>query len=408
MAPVETKLVDVVLKKIRAKRQEAAERTSHDPTNSPAAGSVSVRQAQFSDFDRVCEMNVELGQGPDSRENWNRLWRDNPALDNANGVSCIGWTLEASGELVGFLGSIPLLYEFEGRTLTAAATCRLAVRPAYRGFTHLLIASYFRQRNVDLFLSTTATVSTTKIMIASKATSLPQPEYETVLFWILDAHYFTKAVLQKMGVHSSLIRAGGALASLVLRGDIAVRGRTPKGKRGHFTVLEHSIAEIGEDFAGFWADNSAQTAPLMAKRTRAIMRWHFEPPMSERRSVVLSCYLGKDLVGYAIVLHDPTSKDGIKRSAIADLMVKGRDAQIVDQLLSAAHKCSKDAGSHTLEVMGFPGYLRQILMQWKPYWRKYPACPFYFKARDRALHERLANENAWYACPFDGDSTIWP
>jgi hypothetical protein len=408
MSPVETKLVDVVLRKIRSKKQETAERTSHVATSSPAAGPVSVQQAQFSDFDRVCAMNVELGQGPDSRGNWNRLWRDNPAVTNANGASCIGWTLEASGELVGFLGSIPLLYEFEGRTLNAAATCRLAVRPAYRGFTHLLIASYFRQKNVDLFLNTTATVSAGKMMLALKATPLPQPEYETVLFWVLDARHFTKAVLQKMGVHPSLIRAGGAVASLGLRGDIAVRGRTPKSKSGRFTLLEHSIAEIGEDFARFWSDNSAETAPLMAKRTPAIMRWHFEPPMSERRSVVISCYSGTVLRGYAIVLHDPTSKDGIKRSAIADLMVKGRDAEIVGQLLSAAHKCAKNAGSHSLEVMGFPRGIRQILMRWKPYWRKYPACPFYFKARDRALQERLADENAWYACPFDGDSTIWP
>jgi hypothetical protein len=408
MAPVETKLVDVVLKKIRARKQETAERSSPVATGPLAVGSVSIRQAQFSDFDRVCTMNVELGQGSDSRENWNRLWRDNPAIGNGNGASCIGWTLEASGEIVGFLGSIPLLYEFEGRTLTAAATCRLAVRPAYRGFTHLLIASYFRQKNVDLFLSTTAIVSTTKMMMASKAAPLPQPDYETVLFWVLDVHQFTKVVLQKMGVHSSLVRAVGAVASLGLRGHIAVRGRTPKSKTGKFTIREHSVAEIGEDFERFWAENSAETAPLMAKRTAAIVRWHFEPPMSRRRSVVFSCYSGKDLVGYAIVLHDPASKDGMKRSAIADLMVKGRDAEILGHLLSAAHKGAKDAGSYSLEVMGFPRHIRQVLMQWKPYWRKYPACPFYFKTRERALHERLAAEDAWYASPFDGDSTIWP
>ena len=408
MAPVETKLVDVVLKKIRAKKQATAERASLVVTSSPVAGSVSVRQAQFSDFDRVCAMNMELGQGPDSRENWNRLWRDNPALGSSNDAPCIGWTLEASGELAGFLGSIPLLYEYEGKPLNAAATCRLAVRPAYRGFTHLLVASYFRQKNVDLFLSTTATVSTAKMMMALKSTPLPQPDYETVLFWVLDADHFTKAVLQKMGVHSSLVRAGGALASIGLRGDIAVRGRAPKTKPGNYTVLEHSIREIGDDFERFWTENSAKTAPLMAKRTPAIMRWHFEPPNSGRRSAVLSCYSGKVLVGYAVVLHDPTSKDGMKRSAIADLMVKGSDSEVVGQLLSAAHKCAKDTGSHSLEVMGFPQSIRRTLLQWKPYWRKYPACPFYFKARDRALHERLAADNAWYACPFDGDSTIWP
>jgi hypothetical protein len=353
-------------------------------------------------------MNVELGQGPDSRRNWNRLWRDNPAVTNANGASCIGWTLEASGELVGFLGSIPLLYEFEGRTLNAAATCRLAVRPAYRGFTHLLIASYFRQKNVDLFLNTTATVSVGKIMLALKATPPPATRVRDGLVLGLGCAPFHQGRAPENGSPSEPGSRRGCRCLPGLARDIAVRGRTPKSKSGRFTLLEHSIAEIGEDFARFWSDNSAETAPLMAKRTPAIMRWHFEPPMSERRSVVISCYSGTVLRGYAIVLHDATSKDGIKRSAIADLMVKGRDAEIVGQLLSAAHKCARNAGSHSLEVMGFPRGIRQILMRWKPCWRKYPACPFYFKARDRALQERLADENAWYACPFDGDSTIWP
>ncbi|MGA9393053.1 MAG: hypothetical protein WBV69_21665, partial [Candidatus Sulfotelmatobacter sp.] len=43
---------------------------------------------------------------------------------------------------------------------------------------------------------------------------------------------------------------------------------------------------------------------------------------------------------------------------------------------------------------------------WNPYVRKYPASPFYYKAADAALHKALSDGNAWYATPFDGDTTL--
>jgi hypothetical protein len=40
--------------------------------------------------------------------------------------------------------------------------------------------------------------------------------------------------------------------------------------------------------------------------------------------------------------------------------------------------------------------------------RKLPANPFYYKAKEKALQDRLQQESAWYACAYDGDSTLWP
>lgn len=77
---------------------------------------VTVREARFSDCERVCALNSKLGLGPDSSENWKRLWLDNPAIGDGE-KPVIGWVLVASDEIVGFLGSIPMLYEYEGQIL---------------------------------------------------------------------------------------------------------------------------------------------------------------------------------------------------------------------------------------------------------------------------------------------------
>jgi hypothetical protein len=138
------------------------------------------------------------------------------------------------------------------------------------------------------------------------------------------------------------------------------------------------------------------------------MRWHFNPPENRHIAKVLGCYLGDRLVGYGIVRHYTSEKEDLRRSLVADLMIGDDDPRIVEQLLAAMYKSARNAGSHVLEVMGFPKEIRQMFLKSKPYLRKYPACPFFYKAKDRALHEKLSDETAWYACPFDGDGTIFP
>jgi hypothetical protein len=405
MSVIEKKIADLVLKRVREVRSKEEESRAADAAPKTAK-KVAVREARFSDCERVCALNTKLGLGPDSPENWKRLWQDNPAI-GAGEKPIIGWVLVASDEIVGFLGSIPMLYEYEGQTLKASATCRLAVEPDYRAFTHLLVTSFFRQK-VDLFLDTTATVAAGKIMMAFKAVELPQTDYGNVLFWILDPGSFTTSVFKRLGINSSLKGIGSALASVAVRADIELRRRPHGAKSASYTITETSVHALGEEFQRFWLEKSHDVLRLRAKRTPSIMRWHFDPPGSRRVTRVLGCYLGSRLLGYGVVRHDQQVSDGLRRSIVADLMIDDGAPQVMDYLLAAILKSAKDAGSHVLEVMGFPKEIRQKFLQWKPYSRNYPACPYLYKARDPVLHQKLANENAWYACPFDGDATLWP
>jgi hypothetical protein len=405
MSVIEKKIADLLLNRVRRMRSKEEEDRAPDSAVKTAK-KVTVREAQFTDCERVCALNSKLGLGPDSPENWKRLWLDNPAIADGE-KSVIGWVLVASHEIVGFLGSIPMLYEYEGQTLSAGATCRLAVEPDYRAFAHLLVTSFFRQK-VDLFLDTTATVSAGKIMMAFKAVELPQKDYGKVLFWILDPGAFSKSVFKRLGINSSLQGIGSALASVAVRADIGLRRRPRRAKFGRYTIAEISVNDLGEEFQQFWSDKSREVSRLRAKRTSSIMRWHFDPPGNRRVTRVLGCYLGSRLVGYGIVRHDDQASDGLRRSIIADLMIDESAPQVMEHLLPSIIRSAKDAGSHVLEVMGFPKEIRQKFLQWKPYSRDYPACPYLYKARDPVLHQKLADENAWYACPFDGDATLWP
>src|SRR3989442_9344115 len=145
---------------------------------------------------------------------------------------------------------------------------------------------------------------------------------------------------------------------------------------------------------------------LLADRSPAALRWHFESPNDAGTARVLCCYKDGDLLGYVAIFSDQDQTNGLRRSMIADMLAKQDDPAVLRTLLNAAYDHAKRVGSHVLEVLGFPNSIRQICSQWNSYRRKYAACPFYYKAVDPTLHKTLSDGRAWYATPFDGDTTL--
>src|SRR5262245_45132646 len=52
---------------------------------------VEQREVRFSDVESVATLKERGGLGKDSRANWDRLWRDNPAMAVANSPLSMGW-----------------------------------------------------------------------------------------------------------------------------------------------------------------------------------------------------------------------------------------------------------------------------------------------------------------------------
>ena len=152
------------------------------------------REVRFSDFESVARLKERGGLRKDNQENWCRLWQQNPALAVAKSQLSMGWVLETAQGIVGYQGNIPLLYQFGGRTLVAATAAGLVVEPAYRARCIVLLASFYRQRDVDLFVTTHTTASAASQLKALRAKALAQHDYDKVLFWVLDAHQFSKAL----------------------------------------------------------------------------------------------------------------------------------------------------------------------------------------------------------------------
>jgi hypothetical protein len=401
----ETGIIDALL---RFARNRKANDVRDDAPPSPGVGSAAVRrrEAQVSDFAAVVALKTRYDLSPDSPENWNRLWCVNPALSKANHPLPMGWVQESEGEIVGYMGSIPLLYQYDDKPLLAVATTCYVARPGYRASSLSLVGSFFRQRGVDLYLNSTASPAAGKVMRAFKAEQLPQEHYDSVLFWILNSRAFLLAAMNKMQVTEGLGKIFSGLGSPALRGNVLFRRSWPRRTAERFSCRILRVEEIGDEFESLWLQKVKERPRLLACRTPEILRWHFQVPYSRRRVHVIACHKERRLVGYLILQIVFVGSLGLWKGFVADLIALVDRPEIIAELFATAHELAKQEGCAVLEVEGFPREVRQVCDSWEPYSRSYPACPFYYKADSTSLADPLAREDSWYAWPFDGDTTL--
>ena len=407
MASIETIVRNVVLEKIRSRRDSPSELDGDSAGTTPRAPA-RLREAKLSDYAAITDLKRRWGLTPDSLENWEHLWRHNPALKHMQTNRAIGWVLEAEGKVVGYLASISSLYRFGDKTLTAVIGSGFVAEPAYRALTVKLMGAFYAQKPVDLYISTTAIESTGKIACAFGCVPMPQEDYEKVLFWVLRPYPFVQTVMKKLQIKRSIIQVLSPFASLALGIDKLFRGRWPRRSATDLTVSEIKPNEIGNDFEILWNEKLSEGKRLLADRSLESLRWHYDVPGDQSKTIVLCCRKDDRLIGYLAIRDEAGLANGLRRSLIADILVKQDDPETLKALIVAAYKHAKHAGSDVLEVLGFPAGIRRQCAQWNPYIRTFPATPFYYKGATPALHKELADGAVWYGTPFDGDTTLMP
>lgn len=401
MPALEKSISAYLLRRIRAKR---AGNTSETAPRRPA-GPVRLREADFSDCSAVGALKSRHRLSPDSLGNWHRLWRQNPAAEGNRGP--IGWLLESEEGIVGYLGNIPLHCHYRGTLLQVVSTHALVSDPAYRAYTAGLVRAWCRQKGPDLLIATSAERSSGEMFRAFGGQPLPQADYDTVLFWVLDPHRFLFELQRRLDVGGSALRVASRLAAWGLCAERTLRRRRPGNRAQTCKLMELRPSEIDHDFDDLWRRKVATTDRLIANRSAATLRWHFNVPGDRRDPVVFRCDIDGRLAGYVVVLTNTTG-NGLKKAVVADLLVEDENSSAAQDLLIAAYDYARRTQHHLLELLGFPGVIRRICSTWNPYTRKYPSYPYFFRAAAADLQRSLGSEDAWYGTPYDGDATLIP
>lgn len=366
-----------------------------------------VREVQFSDYAAVSDVVTGNGLATEwPMDCWVGLWQENPAMPQ-NQPMPIGWVLEHAGKIGGYLGNIPMHYHFQGKRLLAAAAHKLAVNVDYRSKTLRLVAAHFAQKNVDLFLNTSANAASASVFQMCKSEPIPQPDYDKALFWVVNTRGLVESVLRNRGYGSVFAAAGGAALTPALKIEGLLRRRGPLASSA---TLETNVLEphgIGDEFDEFWQRTLTQRQQcLLADRSLRALRWHFGNLGAGARQAKFVCaWRSSKLVGYAVLIREDSRGSGLRRSHIADLIAENDDPRVIDTLLNAAFRQAHAEGCHILELIGFPTRIRDRLAAGHAYTRQLQSWMFWYKAAP-SLRERCQDENVWYGSLYDGDASL--
>jgi len=358
-----------------------------------------LREAQFGDHAQVVALETRHGLESKTYEEWIHLWTANPAYRHG---WPIGWVLEsADGQIVGYLGNIPLLYELNGKGLLAATGRAWVVDRAYRHYSVSLLKQFYCQKTPDLYLSTTANASSAPIYELCGSKRVPVGVWDKSAFWITEYNGFASSLLAvNMPVARSLLRYPAAV-SLFLADRLRRRVRV---QSCGFDVT--TCSSFDYPFDDFWRKLRIERGNLLlAVRTRQVLDWHFKFALRENRLWIVTVSNALGIRACAIFMRQDVPRFGLKRLRVVDFKaLQGDSGLFAPLLLWALEKCQRER-IHTLENVGLP--LGTDILEGIPFRvRRLPSWSNYYCATNKQLAEALSVPDVWEPSLFDGDASL--
>jgi hypothetical protein len=368
--------------------------------------SLKLREVRFEDYPQVAALASKFDLYTESYPAWTHLWTNNPAYREIKDKFPMGWVLDnGEGTISGYHGNIPLNYELEGKRLLAATGRALVVDTPYRSYSPLLLATYFQQPNVDLFLSTTVNAQSTPVHGIFQGIRVPVGAWDRTLFWITHYQGFMESFLRKRG---------GAMAkplSYPLLVGLFLRDRLKKGRfdANGLAATVLPCASFDDRFETFWAAlRKKKYNLLLAVRSREVLEWHFKFALLRNAAWIYIVEGKSGLAAYSVFLRYDNQKFGLTRVRLADFqcLEQERTPDLLTAMLQIAMDRCRQESVHMLELFGPDPALEGTLERASPRRRALSNWLYFYKANNPSLAEKLKNTAVWEPSLFDGDSSL--
>ncbi|PWT79308.1 MAG: hypothetical protein C5B58_13805 [Acidobacteria bacterium] len=361
-----------------------------------------LREASFNDHEQIAALESRYGLGSKDYDEWSHLWLANPLYRELQGGWTLGWVLEdAQHRIVGSMGNIPLLYEFEGKRILAASGRHWVAEPAYRSFSLALLERVVNQRHVDLYLNNTVTAQAAASFSTFECPRAPVGVWDESAFWITNYRGFMESflVLKNFALAKTL---SYPLSAAVFLKDLLAKKALPAGD-----VQVEVCSRFDERFDEFWVELKRNNPHLLlAVRTREALEWHYKYSLLSGRLWILTAVDGSRLLAYVTFERRDKPELGLKRVSLVDFQSLDGSITLLSPLLSFAVKKCRDDGIHALENIGRWLERGELIETLAPYRRKLPTWSFFYRANNPELAERLRDRRAWAPSLFDGDASL--
>jgi len=365
-----------------------------------------IREISSNDYEQIRLLLIRYGLLPPNKHLWGSLWKENPEINNNEKLKNwpIGWVLENdNGRIVGNLWNILMIYEFKDKKLTAAISSSWTVDKSYRSYSIPLHENFFKQKNVDIFIATTANYSAGRVLEeAFEAKKIPFNSYNEVMFWITNYHDFVKSFMIKKDIPLKIlnypISLGLKVVDNIRNKRRIVRDKTIKIREYHY---------FDQRFDVFWEKlKNKNQGKLLCTRNGEWLEWHYKAYSNTDKLSIFCSEKSGQITAYGILCRADNPKINLTRMKLVDLQSIDNDNIVIDEIVkSCIKKCKKDKIS-VFEVVGFNKEKRNIIEKYKPLKRKFQSWPFFYKANNGELGLELENYKIWDVCEYDGDASL--
>jgi hypothetical protein len=370
-------------------------------TKPTLASAARIREAALEDYAQVAALQGRNDMNPKSREEWLHLWVNNPVYKKLANWT-IGWVAEnANQEIVGYIGNIPLSFEYKGREILAASIHALMTDGPHRGSAGFLLRRFLNYKIPELMVTTTANANSAKLNHAFRQPRVPTGDWSRSVFWITNYQGFLVSVLKNKGLPRVLSYPASAV--LKLRDKLVNADSWTRRSRREIGTC----SSFDERFDLFWEDlKCAYPERLLATRSREVLQWHFKYALEQKRAWIVTADNGSGLLAYAIFCRQDNPEHALTRVRLVDFQALTGDMEVlVAMLASGLIQCQKE-GIHMLEAFGFRPEKQSVIDRLAPHRRQFPNWWYFYKTVNKALGPELQNPAVWDPSHFDGDATL--
>ncbi len=360
-----------------------------------------VREATLGDFEAICQVKQRNGLEPGSYSHWSRLWNENPFRSELQVP--VGWVLENKTQgIVGTFSNILRMYIFNNEPVRAAIPSTWAVDRPFRFAASYPAAEFLAQKNIDLFITNTASPRTEARLKELGCVEIPGPSCAQMLFWVTNYARFAGAFLRKVKLPDVTGVKHAAGLALYLRDLI----HWPQRRFQRMEV--YLLPGFDERFDALWDVLRRRPNRLMAVRNREALNWQFRPALESGDLCIFGVMEGDRLAGYLIMRKYDHEQYGLRRFRVVDIQVMSDESNTVLSLMSAALDHAARSDADVVEAMGFNKPKHDLLERLNPHHRTLPSYPYLYKVSTDSpmLENALREADAWDPSPFDGDAAL--
>ena len=362
---------------------------------------MNLREVKLSDYNNICKVVYNNNLDIYDFKSWQDIWLLNPYYKKIKNEWTKGWVLEHKKKIVGYFGSFPMLYDFLGKEyIVAVATCWV-VENKFRNYSMLLIEAYFKQKNVDVFLSSTANETGSHVFKAFQGNNINFKEYNENLLFIFNHFKLIKnfKIVKKLKFIFFVLKPIINFFSFIINFYYFI---TVKNINNNIVIYE----SFNDEFDYFWNKLKKNKNTFNFKRNKEWLNWHFNYYIKNNKIYIITEKNNNKITSYCILIEKNNDKLQLKKLCLVDLISLNDNNNNYKKLIKFSIKLAKQKKYDYLEIVGFNSNKRKIIKKFFPFYRKFKHSRYCYYTSNDFLLKSLKNSKNLDFSMIDGDAIM--